>query len=282
MRKKSGFHPDSLRPLDSEPEQADQSVVESIPLSGLPLDMDSQFASGISGPPDPILAGCQVRRWTPDPERMISFATGAEPSRGAEELRDLRCQLYRLRDKLPIKTLMVTSALPKEGRSFVALNLANALAVQPHCRVLLIDADLHGPQLHSMLGTSSTPGLSEYLLHEATEFSILQRGPADALFFIPAGRSVPGPTELLGTARLKSLIQRFEPSFDWIIVDSPATLRVSDSGLISNSCDGVILVVRSHSTPFDAVRKARDRFRAESIVGVVLNGSGAQFSSHRG
>ena len=244
------------------------------------LDRSSPFAPG-DVTSDPALAGCQVRPWAPDPETMISFA-GAQPTRGAEEMRALRSQLYRLREKQAMKSLLVTSALPKEGRSFVAVNLANVLALQPHCRVLLIDADLRSPRLHTVLGTSATPGLSEYLLQEADEFSIMQRGAADELFFIPAGRSVRGPTELLGTGRLKSLIDRCEPSFDWVIIDSPATLPVSDASLIANSCDGVLLVVRSHSTPFDAVRQARERFRAESVVGVVLNRIEAESSPQNG
>jgi capsular exopolysaccharide synthesis family protein len=170
-----------------------------------------------------------------------------------------------------VKSLLVTSAVPTEGKSFVAANLANVLALQPQCRVLLIDANLRSPQLHLVLGTSLTPGFSEYLLQEVEEFGIMQRGTAEGLFFIPAGRSVSGPTELLGGNRLRPLIERCKPLFDWIVIDSPATLPVSDACLLSNFCDGVVMVVRSHSTPFDVVCKARDKFREESIVGVVLN-----------
>jgi protein-tyrosine kinase len=281
MRKRSEAGAEILRAVDAELEQPVGSTMGSIPFSameeGLPLNMRSPLDSEVSETLDPMLAGFQVRPWNPDSETMISFA-GAQPSRGAEEMRTLRSQLYRLRDKQPIKSLLLTSALPKEGRSFVAVNLANVMALQPRCRVLLIDADLRGPRLHSVLGTSRTPGLSEYLSQEADEFSIMQRGAADELFFIPAGRSVPGPTELLATGRLKSLIDRCESLFDWIIIDSPATLPVSDASLIANSCDGVLIVVRSDSTPFDVVRQARERFRPESLVGVVLNGIEAKSS----
>jgi capsular exopolysaccharide synthesis family protein len=214
--------------------------------------------------------GCQMRIWSPDPEGMISFA-GKNPSHGAEELRALRAQLYSIRDKKPLKCLVIASAVVGEGRSFVAANLANVLALQPQCRVLLIDADLRNPRLHTLLGTSLTPGLSEYLLQEETEFQIMQRGTAEELFFIPAGRSESGPTELLGTGRLKTLVDRCESLFEWIIIDSPAALPVSDASLIANSCDGVVIVVRRGLTPFDLACKARERFRPESLVGVVLN-----------
>jgi Mrp family chromosome partitioning ATPase len=91
------------------------------------------------------------------------------------------------------------------------------------------------------------------------------------LFFIPSGRPVSSQAEVVSNGRLKCLLDRLEPLFDWIVVDSPAAMPVSDSGLIANFCDGVLMVVRSNSTPFDLVRQALQRFRAERVVGVVLN-----------
>jgi protein-tyrosine kinase len=199
------------------------------------------------------------------------FFRDHEPEHGMEEFRALRSRLSQLQARAPLKCLLVASAMPGEGRSFVAASLAQALALQPEFRVLLIDADLRNPQLHLSLGTSPSPGFSEFLLQEADEFAIMQKGDAENLFFIPAGRSVTGPTELVANGRLKALIDRIEPLFDWIIIDSPAALPVFDASLLANYCDGVLLVVRSHSTPFDLVRKARERFREESLVGVVLN-----------
>jgi capsular exopolysaccharide synthesis family protein len=194
-----------------------------------------------------------------------------DESRGAEEFRSLRSQLCGSRNEKKLKSLLVTSALPKEGRSFVAANLAQVMALQSQCRVLLIDADLRNPRLHFVFGTSPQPGLSEYLLQEADEFSVMQRGSTQGLFLIPSGRSVEGQTELVANGRLRVLLDQLEPLFDWVIIDSPAAMPVTDASLIANSCDGVLLVVRSHSTPFDIVRKARQRFREESLVGVVLN-----------
>jgi len=219
---------------------------------------------------DNLLSGCRRSNWVPNPEMVLSFG-GKEEDRGTEEFRSLRSRLYRVRKEQHLKSILVSSAVAKEGRSFVAVNLALVLALQPECRVLLIDADLRNPRLHVAFGTSAKPGLSEYLLNEAEEFAIIQRGYADGLFLIPSGRPVSGPTEVVSNGRLKSLIDQVESLFDWIIVDSPAAVPVSDASLLANSCDGVLLVVRSHSTPFDVVRKARERFREESLVGVVLN-----------
>lgn len=204
------------------------------------------------------------------------FFSSEEQIEGTEQFRTLRSQLYQLRGKQALRRILVASSIPREGRSFVAANLAQVMARQPGCRALLIDADLRSPHLHLDLGTPASPGLSEYLSAETNEYGIIRRGQMENLFFIASGRPVSGPTEIVSNGRLKVLLDHLERLFDWIIIDSPAALPVSDSGLIANLCDGVLLVVRSNSTPFDVVRKARQRFSEERVLGVVLNGIPAE------
>src|SRR6202008_46553 len=98
--------------------------------------------------------------------------------RAAEEFRGLRNRLEQLREKQNLRSVLVTSAVPQEGRSFVAANLARVLSLHAGNRVLLIDADLRGRRLHSNFGTYASPGLAEYLLYETEERDILQRGQA--------------------------------------------------------------------------------------------------------
>jgi protein-tyrosine kinase len=179
---------------------------------------------------------------------------------------------------MPLKKLLVTSALPKEGKSFTTANLAQVMVRQPGRRALMIDADLRGPQLHQMLGTLQGPGLSEYLLGEADESSVIQRGPMEGLYFIPSGEAIEDPTELVASCRLKILFQRIEPLFDWIIIDSPPAIPVCDASILAKACDGVLIVVRSASTPADLARKVRLEFPEEMLVGVVVNGSDAGWS----
>ena len=188
------------------------------------------------------------------------FMNGDDSARGTEEFRTLRSRLYHLREKMPLKKLLVTSALPKEGKSFTSANLAQVMVRQHGRRVLLIDADLRGPRLHLMLGTTPGPGLSDYLQGRNDEFSIMQRGPMENLFFIPSGTGIEDPAELVGNGRLKMLLQRLEPLFDWIIIDSPPAVPVSDASVLAKACDGVLMVVRSNSTPSDVARKARQEF----------------------
>jgi len=220
-----------------------------------------------------IVKNCTARSWAPDSSVLLSFRSDA-PVRGAEEFRALRSRLYQAREKAPFKSILVASAVAGEGRSFVAANLARVLALQPGCQVLLIDGDLRASRLHSIFGTSASPGLSEYLSSQVEELDVIQRGSSDSLFLIPCGRTASGQTELIANARFKVLLDRVGPAFDWVVVDSTAAIPVSDASLMAGWCDGVLMVVRSNSTPYDVVLKACRRFREESLVGVLLNGNG--------
>jgi capsular exopolysaccharide synthesis family protein len=220
---------------------------------------------------DTLLARCTQAEWKPDAKTMLFFSQ-EENALGAEQFRTLRSRLYQMREKTSLKRILVTSALPQEGKSFVSANLAQVLVRQHGRRVLLIDGDLRVARLHSALGTTSSPGLADYLLGESDEFSVMQRGSMDNLFFIPCGRTVAHPAELIANGRMKTLMQRVETLFDWIIVDSPPAVPVSDASQLANYCDGVLMVVRSNATPYDTAQRARLEFQGKTMVGVVLNG----------
>ena len=228
------------------------------------------MSSGLSY--ESLLTRCPQSEWTPDPRTMLFFQED-DGRIGAEEFRTLRSRLYQIREKMQLKRLMVTSALPKEGKSFVAANLAQVMVRQHGRRALVIDADLRNPGMHRHLGAAQSPGLAEYLLGECDEFTALQRGPMENLFFLPAGRTVPSAPELLSNGRLKLFLQRVESMFDWIILDTSPVIPVSDATLVAGSCDGILMVVRSNSTPSDLARRAREEFPDKLLLGVVLNGA---------
>ncbi len=228
---------------------------------------------------DAFLARCPQLQWQPDEKTMLFF-NGDDTARGTEEFRTLRSRLYHTREKMTLKKILITSALPKEGKSFTSANLAQVMVRQHGRRVLLIDADLRGPRLHLMLGTTSSPGLSDYLQGTSDEFSIMQRGPMENLFFIPSGHQISDPSELVANGRLKFLLQRVEALFDWIIIDSPPAVPVSDASVLAKACDGVLMVVRSNATPIDMARRAREEFPDQALVGVVLNGTDTESSAY--
>jgi protein-tyrosine kinase len=259
----------AVQPNSATAPVTDPPVFSENPAAGVRPGV-AAFASPFSV--ETLLARCPQMQWKPDVETML-FMNGDDSVRGTEEFRTLRSRLYQMREKMTLKTLLVTSALPKEGKSFTAANLAQVIVRQHGRRVLLIDADLRGPRLHLVLGTPPGPGLSEYLQGKNDEFSIMQQGPMENFFFIPSGVDIEDPAGLVGNGRLKMLVQRVESLFDWIIIDSPPAIPVSDASLLANACDGVLMVVRSNSTPSDAARKARMEFPEQALVGVVLNGA---------
>lgn len=217
----------------------------------------------------PFLTNCRQNVWTPNPSLL--FQGGDNHHAGKEVFRTLRTRLYQIRGVQPLRTVLITSALPGEGKTFITSNLAQSIIRQRERRVLLIDGDLRLSRLHDALGAPNEPGLSDFLLGEADENSVLQRGSDDNLFLIAGGKSISNPTELLANGRLERLLSKLAPAFDWILIDSPPAIPVSDSTILARYCDGILMVVRSRLTPFDLAQKACQEFSEKILVGAVLN-----------
>ena len=228
-----------------------------------------------------LLSRCAKNTWHPDPRRTLLFDRHSD-LQGTEEFRTLRSRLCLAQQRKPLKKLLITSPLPKEGKSFVASNLARVIVQQPKTRVLLIDCDLRSAQLHHYLGAPLSPGLSDYLCGEADVFSVVQQEQSSKLFFIAAGKPITNPNELICGGSLRLLLSRLAPAFDWIVVDSPPAIPISDAKVLADSCDGVLIVIRAGKTPFDLAQKVCREFREKQFVGAVLNGAetSAVYSSY--
>jgi protein-tyrosine kinase len=216
---------------------------------------------------------CPHPDWHFDPNLNV-FANPALSEHGAEQFRTLRSRLYQTRNAQPLRTLLVTSSVPGEGKTFVTSNLAQAIVRQPDRRVLLIDADLRCPRVHALLGAPNSPGLTDYLRGEADETTVIQCGPEGNLCLIPGGSEVTNPSELLSNGRLSELLARLAPVFDWILLDSPPCLPVADASILAGICEGVLLVVKAGSTPAAVAQRARQEMQTRNVVGVVLNAVG--------
>jgi protein-tyrosine kinase len=219
---------------------------------------------------DELWAKCSRAEWKPDPTSIV-FDNVDPFYPGTEQFRTLRSRLYRLRETQPLQTILISSAIPAEGKTMVASNLAFALVRQPGCRVLLIDADLRSPRIHVLLGAPVAPGLADYLQDTATEFEVTQRCSEEGLCFIPAGNHATHPSELISSVRMKQFLDRVRPAFDWIIIDSPPAIPVADASVLGGLVDGVLFVVRANSTPSEASLKGCKELRDAHIIGVVLN-----------
>jgi capsular exopolysaccharide synthesis family protein len=200
-----------------------------------------------------------------------------------EQFRGLRSKLYQFRDHAKLKTILISSGMPAEGKTFVAANLAISLARNRNNRVLLIDGDLRNPSLHAILGASDIPGLTEYLAGSAELGDIMQRNQDSSLVeaglarsisnlvFIPAGAGGDNASELVANHRIDELIAILAPHYDWILIDSPPVLAVADAIDLARAADAVLLVARGATTPFDVAQRAQVAFNNSRILGFVLN-----------
>ncbi len=226
------------------------------------------------------LENVTLHSWSPS---RTSFPTLEDRGAGVEQFRGLRSHIYQARYEAPLKTILIASGMPAEGKSFVAANLAMSLARNSIHNILLIDGDLRRPTLHSLLGAPNLIGLSDYLEGNAEVSDILQRnrnhgkedgasakGVAD-LTLIPSGKSTDHSTELMAGDRMKELIQSVSPSFDWIIIDAPPVLAVTDAVEIARAADAVLLVARSAATPYEVAQRTQAAFGSSRILGFVLN-----------
>jgi protein-tyrosine kinase len=226
------------------------------------------------------LSKIPLRPWALSLERLPSLL---ERGPAVEQFRSLRSRLFELRDISPLKSIMVTSGLPQEGKSFISTNLALSLARHKSSKVLLVDGDMRRYTLHQLLGCESHPGLAEYLAGKASLVEVMQRSePSEGmtsgtvavtqnLTFIAGGNGGDKAADLSGSPRFEELIRLAAPHFDWIIVDSSPVLPVSDAVNLARACDGVLLVARSGQTKFPVAQRAQSELKASNILGFVLN-----------
>jgi capsular exopolysaccharide synthesis family protein len=193
-----------------------------------------------------------------------------------EEFRSLRTRLNHLQSTQKLRTVVVTSASPAEGKTFTALNLALAQAQLSEHPILMADLDLRRPSIHRLLQIERGLGFSDYIQGEAPLEQCLRRIEGTPLFVMTAGSSVNNPLELLGTGEAKATIEeRFPKLFKWSIIDSPPLLFSADANLLATITDGTLIVVRVGSTTYDNIVRAMQTLCENNVLGIVVNGARA-------
>jgi capsular exopolysaccharide synthesis family protein len=167
---------------------------------------------------------------------------------------------------------LVTSPLPGDGKSTIVLNLATALAEGGNRKVLLIDADLHHASLHHQLGIKAPTGLMECLQDGRNPLSVIKRIEPLKWYLLPAGGPTVNPTELLQTESFCGVIQKLSPHFDWIIIDSPPVIPLTDAVSLTRHTDATLLVARAGRTPETVIESAITLLDSKHVIGIVLNG----------
>ncbi len=219
----------------------------------------------------------RTRIWTPLLPQLPALE---ERGSGVEQFRSLRSRMFEFRDLNKLKSILVSSGLPQEGKSFITANLAISFSKHKASRVLLIDGDMRRSSLHKMLGAPNDVGLSDYLAGKVTLLEILQRASTSeatlppglaSLTFISGGTEAQKAADLSGNHRFDQLIATLSPHFDWIVVDSSPVNLVADGVNLARACDGVLLIARGGATKYETAQRALLELKASRILGFVLN-----------
>jgi len=189
----------------------------------------------------------------------------------AEAFRKLKTQIF-LHPGSSIRTILVTSTAPQEGKTLVAVNLAVAISKEMHSNAILIDGDLRRPSIH--FGKNrGVNGLSNYLSNGVPLSEILVNSEIENLQIIPAGASTRKSTELIRSRKMGELLQSLRGFGDntYIVIDSPPIMAAADPSLLSKMVDGIILVVRAGYTSRESIQSAIKSIDGQKIIGVVFN-----------
>jgi len=203
-----------------------------------------------------------------------------------EQYRRLAATLHHAQTASGIKVVMIASAVPGEGKTLTAANLALTFSESYKRTVLLIDADLRRPAMHTVFRIDNTSGLTDGLL-APDERRLPVRQVSTRLAVLPAGRASSDPMAGLTSDRMRRLIEEARDAFDWVIIDTPPVGLLPDANLLAAMVDGAVVVVKAGSTSYDLVKRAVDAIGRQRILGVVLNraasdshGAGSKYYNH--
>lgn len=197
-----------------------------------------------------------------------------ETSRFLEALRLLYTNIQLLSSDQPMRSIVISSAMPAEGKSTIAFHLAQTACAMGQ-RVLLVDADLRRPRVHTLVNLNNLWGLSNLITGSMPVETVIQQMPAfSELSVITAGLIPPDPTKLLTSQKMKQLMADFHKNFDLVIYDAPPLVGLADTNLLAPRADGIVLVARIHKTDRTALTQAMESLRMShsNVLGVVING----------
>lgn len=202
--------------------------------------------------------------------KLIAYTTPR--SFVAEQFRNVRTNINFSSPDKEIRSIAITSAVPSEGKSTAAANLAVVFA-QEGKKVLLIDGDMRKPTMHHTFEIRNTVGLSNVLTRRLPVEAAIKKGPITGLNLLTCGPIPPNPAELLASDTMSQLIQHLRKTYDLVIFDSPPILSVADGKLIADKCEGTILIVNSGNTEKRGALKAKETLELTSskILGIILN-----------
>lgn len=190
----------------------------------------------------------------------------------SEQYRRLAAILHHAQADTSMRVVMVTSAISGEGKSLTTANLALTLTRSYERRVLLVDADLRRPTLHTFFTLEGVRGVNEYVQSRgAKPLNLIKVAPR--LTLLPAGRPDSDPLGALTSDTMRRLVQEARDQFDWVLIDTPPIGLLPDAGLLGSMVDGALLVVRAGHSPYDLIKRAIESVGRERVLGLVFNGA---------
>lgn len=238
------------------------------------------FDDTVKTPDDIEKRKINVLVWIPHFEGSLSGDTSVQfiveklpdsiPSEAFRALRT-RIQFSRVNTE-SLKTILVTSSAPQEGKTTIAVNLAGSFAHSKK-KVLLIDCDLRKPSVHKLFGMNKTPGLIDYLIGSAKLKDVISPSGISNLFYLTSGTIPPNPAEMLDSQEMRTFLKQMREEYDLIILDSPPIIAVTDSEILTSMVDGTMLVVSSENTEIEMMERSVELIRRENtqFLGTVLN-----------
>ena len=224
------------------------------------------------GEHDPTLERAPVTQVTVLPDARIATFSDASGV-AADRFRLLRMRLKELRSAAKVKTVLVSSPIPEDGKTTIALNLATLLTESGKRKVLLVEADMHRPGIAKALKIPPKPGLAECLHTGADPVSKLERVAPLDFYLLQAGNPAPSSAgELLEGETLGEVFRRLQPLFDWVIIDTPPVGILTDAVALSRHADTSLLVVRANKTPRAAVETSLGMMGKQHVLGIIVNG----------
>lgn len=189
-----------------------------------------------------------------------------------EAFRTLRSRLQMLDLKKDVKSIMITSSAPKEGKTLLSSNIAASFALA-NKKTIIVDCDLRIPRLHSVFNEKRTPGLTDYFTRKSSFEEIIKKSENPNLDFITGGTLPPDPAEVIGSPQMKIFLQKLRTDYDIVIVDSPPILAVADAEILSRIVDFSILVVTAETTEIESMQRSVELLKSPqgTFIGVILN-----------
>lgn len=259
---------DSARVLEgngySSPEAA-RSETPGMPVSGAidALSAEERLALFSSIKSVPVTFGSE--------SRLATLTDRESPT--AEAARLLSVRLRDLRRLRPLKKVLVTSSIPREGKTTIAANLACALAYASEEKTLLIEGDVRLPALRQIFGIERVPGICDYLQDGRSLSDCIFHMDGAEVWILPTGTIPKNPLEILQSQKLPVLMDQLAACFDWIIIDSPPVLPLADTSIWMRLADGILLVTRQGITEKQQLRKGLEALEPQKVLGAVLNSS---------